>query len=204
MKESNSKKTEQNKIKDECFKQTEWGNIIGFGRRFVLMAIDNLGEERKRFTELIGEQATEAILYSSGKRAGMQASEKMRKIFMNNLDSSVKTTNDDRVDSNLEVAVKHLNLADDMGWGYVNYYAVSKDKLEGEIIDCWEAEAYLSAYGKKSEFPVCHFTRGFGAGLASAYLKKDMEAIELECLAMGHKKCKMLILTKEAFEKIKK
>ncbi|MEM2900075.1 MAG: hypothetical protein QXT63_04735, partial [Thermoplasmata archaeon] len=157
-KQSNHEK-EVKKIKDEYFKQTEWGNIIGFGRRFVLMAIDNLGEERKRFSELIGEQATEAILYSCGKRAGIQASEKMRNIFLNGL--GAKGSND----IGLEATVKHLNLADDMGWGYINYYAVSKDKLEGEIVDCWEAEAYLSVHGKKSKSPVCHFTRGFGAGL---------------------------------------
>ncbi len=166
----------------ENFKQDGMGNITGFGRRFVLMAVDNLGEERKRFMEVVGKQATEAIVYSCGKHAGMQASAKMRAIFLKN---------------GLDTAVKHTNLSDDLGWGYINFTMLTDDRIEGEIDDCWEAQAYISAYGKKSDAPVCHFTRGFGAGVASANLHKEMEAIEIECKAMGHKKCKFVIVAKD-------
>ncbi len=65
---------------------------------------------------------------------------------------------------------------------------LEKAIFEFKMRDCWEAVLHLEVYGK-SERPVCFFTKGNIAGVASYVLGIEIVADEIQCQAMGADYC---------------
>ena len=78
-----------------------------------------------------------------------------------------------------------------IGWGNVKFLEAQalKGDFMAELDNSAVAVEYLRRYGKASK-PVCHMLAGGIAGAANAITgRDDMEAVEVECLAAGGRKC---------------
>jgi len=78
------------------------------------------------------------------------------------------------------------------GWGKICFkgLAVEKGKVKGRIVVEGSFEA--KGYGK-STIPVCHFLRGYLAGVLSTILATRVEILETKCLAKGDDYCEFQV-----------
>jgi hypothetical protein len=70
-------------------------------------------------------------------------------------------------------------------WGVIEF-SVDLEKGEGNIIVRESFEAKQYGY---SPVPVCHFLRGYLAGVLGEIMGKDITVIETECIARGSQFC---------------
>ncbi len=54
------------------------------------------------------------------------------------------------------------------------------------------AEQYVKLYGKQKR-PVCDYIRGLACGVFKPLCRSELEAVEVECKAMGDAKCRFVI-----------
>jgi predicted hydrocarbon binding protein len=73
-----------------------------------------------------------------------------------------------------------------IGWGQIEEFNINRKELVADIKVRMCFEALLR--GQKQE-RVCHWTRGFAAGLVGEVFGKPMDAVELKCLAAGDDIC---------------
>lgn len=103
-----------------------------------------------------------------------------------------------KLDKLVEWEVNVFNLA---GWGQYEFEVTQllKGRAVIEVKDSCFAERYLKAYGK-SEYPICHLTRGGVAGGANLLNKRDdLEIVEVKCLAQGYPQCELLLKPRAEF-----
>jgi bacteriochlorophyll 4-vinyl reductase len=75
------------------------------------------------------------------------------------------------------------------------------DLAEGKVGFTIKNSLIAEAYGQ-SDRPVCHFYAGYGAGIVSALVGRDLHCEELVCSAMGAEKCEFQIAPLEHFARI--
>jgi len=72
------------------------------------------------------------------------------------------------------------------GWGIIEPRDINLERNRGIIVikQCFEALAW-----RKKPYKVCHWSRGYIAGVASVIADRPMEATEVKCLATGDEYC---------------
>ncbi len=68
----------------------------------------------------------------------------------------------------------------------------AKAEGEGELMIKVENSFIAKEYGK-SGVPVCHFLRGYCAGIGEALTNQEMDAEEVKCVACGDDHCEFAI-----------
>ncbi|MGI0141150.1 MAG: V4R domain-containing protein [Candidatus Micrarchaeales archaeon] len=84
------------------------------------------------------------------------------------------------------------------GWGMLSLESLDKDKMTGTITMI--NSPMVEGLKGKAKTPVDHIVRGFIAGAVSMAFKGDLDAIEIECEALGAVKCKFLFKPAAQFE----
>lgn len=91
-----------------------------------------------------------------------------------------------------------VDLAQLAGWGRIRWVELDEEKAYG-VIDVEESP--VSQYMKGiARSPCDHVVRGFFAGGASSAFRKEVDSVEIECLAMGAEKCRFIIDSREGLE----
>ncbi len=75
-------------------------------------------------------------------------------------------------------------------------FTIGEAKAEGELVIKVENSFIAREYGK-SDVPVCHFLRGYCAGIGERFSGREMDAEELKCVACGDEHCEFLVKTVE-------
>ena len=148
-------------------------NIVG---EYFINAIENL-------KSMLGVVA-EAFLYHLGFSYGERLAEGIMRIL------GIKETDRISEDLILKLALLFSHYARVVGAAIIEPLEINVRKYEVtfKMIDCWEAIAHLKLYGK-SDKPVCYFTRGNIAGVASRVCGVKLKAIEEKCQAKGDPYC---------------
>ena len=128
------------------------------------------------------KKGLENILYQGSKETGINWNKKML--------SQYKANKPEQIFKWGEIAV---TLA---GWGTFKVHKYDFDK--NEFIYRLEDSIY-SQYYEKSDHPIDHLVRGLFAGSVCFLTKKNMEAVEVKCKAMGDPFCEFVIKERKAF-----
>lgn len=142
--------------------------------RYLLIRPETLAFFQKGIEKQLGEKVS-AILYQGGFQGGSLSSKKYREVFGL---------------SDEQIVHFMIEMGPQIGWGKFELETFnSREKL---LIVKVYSSPFAEAYGP-SPLPVCHLIRGVLNGMASIVFKKDVEAKELYCLAMGYECCKFEI-----------
>ncbi len=153
--------------------QDSEGRISGLGVRFVLLSLQVLGLVKKNANNLCDPKKVNELIFNAAKDAGMNTGLN----FQRSLGKSGK-----------DAFFAHVKLAKPFGWGRPEIRE-ENGKFIMKYYYSWEAEAYLEAYGKKSNDCVCHISRGLLAGIASVTVGEFSKLEETKCSAKGDPYC---------------
>ena len=90
------------------------------------------------------------------------------------------------------------DVANMAGWGKVKWEMLDVEKRTGVLVV--EGSPIAVALKGKVKYPVDDMIRGFIAGGASASLKTDIDAVELDCSALGAPLCRFLFKPFDEFD----
>ncbi len=118
-----------------------------------------------------------------------------KRIVNGNFGSSIKSL----YSSEEEYPELIKKIAEFGGWGTMRFENVDMEKGTGNVII---TNAPIGTYLKgKVNTPSDHLLRGFCAGGAAVAFGKNVDALEIECVANGADKCKMIIDNRKNLEK---
>ncbi|MEM2851230.1 MAG: V4R domain-containing protein [Candidatus Bathyarchaeia archaeon] len=143
-------------------------------RAFVMRNI-TFADLKKGLESTFTPSAAAVILYQAGMICGRRSAERlMKQLGLRN-------------EALLNAIVK---LKKREGWASINFKKVNlKEKLGSVIVkNSFEAEGY-----GKSDTPVCHFLRGYLAGVLSQALNTEINLTETACTAKGDPNCEFQI-----------
>ncbi|RLF12695.1 MAG: hypothetical protein DRJ62_01985 [Thermoprotei archaeon] len=127
--------------------------------------------------------ATEAFLYHLGFSYGVKLAEGMMKML------GLKEGVVDR-ETVMTLARFFSDYARVVGCAVIEPYDLDVNSMSFtfKMKDCWEAVTHLKLYGR-AESPVCYFTKGNIAGVASRVCGLKFRAVEEKCQATGDPYC---------------
>lgn len=87
------------------------------------------------------------------------------------------------------------------GWGKIQRTNLNIEKKQALVT---VSNSPVAQHCKKAKVPVDCFLRGFLAGIFSIYFKKDVDCVEVNCLAIGDNNCNFIIKPLKEFKFDKK
>ncbi|VVB92513.1 V4R domain protein [uncultured archaeon] len=139
----------------------------------VIVSIETFVNLQKDAEKILGFDGASMLFYEAGKKAGMR--------WINRF-STEWGLNDKKF---IEAA---QNFYAELGWGKFNI----EESDENELIVRLENSFIARGYGN-SEVAVCHFLRGYNAGLAGVLKCKPIDAEEVKCVAKGDDCCEFVM-----------
>ena len=139
----------------------------------VIVSIETFVNFQKDAENILGFDGASVLLYETGKKAGMRWINRFRKEW-------------DLKEKKFIEAVQDFYA--ELGWGK---FIVEEDNKIGLIIRV-ENSFIARGYGN-SDVPVCHFLRGYNAGLAEVLKGNVIDAEEVKCAAKGDDCCEFLM-----------
>ncbi|MDP3103861.1 MAG: V4R domain-containing protein [Candidatus Methanoperedens sp.] len=139
----------------------------------VIISIETFVNLQKDAERILGVDGASILLYETGKKAAMQW------IYRFNNEWGLK-------DKKFIEAVQ--NFYAELGWGN---FVVEEDNKNGLVIRV-ENSFIARGYGN-SDVPVCHFLRGYNAGLAQVLKGNEIGAEEVKCAAKGDDCCEFVM-----------
>lgn len=139
----------------------------------VIISIDTFVNFQKNAERILGYDGAAVLLYETGKKAGEK--------WINRFSKEWKLN-----DHMFIEAVQ--NFYAELGWGKFDI----KENNGKELIIRVENSFIARGYGE-SDAAVCHFLRGYNAGLAEVLKGKYLEACETKCVAKGDDCCEFLM-----------
>jgi bacteriochlorophyll 4-vinyl reductase len=149
--------------------------LVRKGKAFIMRNI-TFADLKKGLEETFTPSAAAVILYKAGMACGRRSAERVVK--------HLKLRDETLLNAIVKLKVKE-------GWGSINFENLNLKKKLGNIIvkNSFEAEGY-----GKSDMPVCHFLRGYLAGVLSVALNTEINLIETACTAKGDPNCEFQIV----------
>lgn len=132
-----------------------------------------LKDVKETVEKILGTDGAAVLFYESGKNAGERWINRFRK------DWGLK-------DQKFIEAVQ--NFYAELGWGR---FEVKENNGNGLVVRV-ENSFIARGYGN-SDVAVCHFLRGYNAGLAEALKGENMDAEETRCMAKGDDCCEFVM-----------
>lgn len=139
----------------------------------VILSIETFVNFQKNAERILGYDGAAVLLYETGKKAGEKWINRFSKEWGLN-------------DKRFIEAVQ--NFYAELGWGKFDI----KENNGKELIIRVDNSFIARGYGK-SEDAVCHFLRGYNAGLAEVLKRQDLEACETRCVAKGDECCEFVM-----------
>ena len=163
-----------NSILDELEFDAEHGALLYKGVRYLLIRPETLDTFYKAVEEKIGEHAPHAM-YRGGFTGGSLSAKKYRDVFGLNAQQSVEFM---------------ARMGTEIGWGKIE---IAHLDLEQRVLEITVASSPFALAHGPAKHGVCHLIRGVFAGLASGIFESDVNAREVQCMAMGDAQCTILI-----------
>ncbi len=139
----------------------------------VIVSIETFVSLQKDAEKILGFDGASVLLYEAGKKAGLRWINRFSKEW------GLK-------DNRFIEAVQ--NFYAELGWGKFSVEENSKNELAVRVENSFTARGY-----GKSEVGVCHFLRGYNAGLAEVLKGNEIDAEEVKCAAKGDDCCKFVM-----------
>ena len=139
----------------------------------VIVSIETFVSLQKDAETILGSDGASVLLYEAGKKSGLRWINRFSRKWV-------------LKDKKFIEAVQ--NFYAELGWGKFSVEENGKNELVVSIENSFIARGYGN-----SEVPVCHFLRGYNAGLAEVLKGKDIDAEEVKCAARGDDCCKFVM-----------
>ncbi|TAN35038.1 MAG: hypothetical protein EPN24_07815 [Candidatus Methanoperedens sp.] len=139
----------------------------------VIVSIETFVSLQKDAETILGFNGASVLLYETGKKAGVRWINRFSKEW------GLK-------DKKFIKAVQ--NFYAELGWGK---FSVEEDNKNGLVVRV-ENSFIARGYGN-SEVVVCHFLRGYNAGLAEVLKGNEIDAEEVKCAAKGDDYCEFVM-----------
>ena len=139
----------------------------------VIVSIETFVNFQKDAENILGFDGASVLLYETGKKAGMRWINRFNKEW-------------DLNHQNFIEAIQ--NFYAELGWGIFDI----KENTSNELVIRVENSFIARGYGH-SELPVCHFLRGYNAGIAEVLKDKGLDAEETKCMANGDNCCEFVM-----------
>jgi predicted hydrocarbon binding protein len=139
----------------------------------VIVSIETFVNLQKDAEKILGFDGAAVLFYETGKKAGMRWINRFSKEW------GLK-------DKKFIEAVQSFYA--ELGWGKFNIDESSENELVIEVENSFIARGYGI-----SEVAVCHFLRGYNAGLAEVLKCKAIDAEEVRCAAKGDDCCEFVM-----------
>ncbi len=160
-------------VKETAVWERKKGEFSVIGVPAVIISIETFLHLQKDAEKILGIDGAAVLFYESGKNAGERWINRFRKDWGLN-------------DQKFIEAVQ--NFYSELGWGR---FEVKEDNGKGLVVRV-ENSFIALGYGD-SEVAVCHFLRGYNAGLAEVLKGKDIDAEETKCIAKGDDCCEFVM-----------
>ncbi len=138
----------------------------------IIVSIETFVHLQKDAEKILGPMGASVLFYEAGKRAGERWINRFSKEW------GLK-------DQRFIEAVQDFYA--ELGWG-----KFTVEEKRNEMIIRVENSFIARGYGK-SEVAVCHFLRGYNAGLAEVLKGKNIDAEETRCAAKGDECCEFIM-----------
>lgn len=139
----------------------------------VIVSIETFVSLQKDAETILGSDGASVLLYEAGKKSGLRWINRFSKKW------GLK-------DNKFIEAVQ--NFYAELGWGKFSVEEDNKNELVVRIENSFIARGYGN-----SEVPVCHFLRGYNAGLAEVLKGNEIDAEEVKCAAKGDDCCEFVM-----------
>ena len=139
----------------------------------IIVSIETFVNLQKDAEKILGFDGASVLLYEAGKKAGMRWINRFSKKW------GLK-------EKKFIEAVQ--NFYAELGWGKFSVEEDNKNELVVRVENSFIARGYGN-----SEVVVCHFLRGYNAGLAEVLKGKDIDAEEVRCIAKGDDCCEFVM-----------
>ncbi len=139
----------------------------------IIVSIETFVNLQKDAEKILGFDGASVLLYEAGKKAGMRWINRFSKEW------SLK-------DKKFIEAVQDFYA--ELGWGKFSVEEDNKNELTIRVENSFIARGYGN-----SDVPVCHFLRGYNAGLAEVLKGNKIDAEEVECAAKEDYCCKFVM-----------
>ncbi|HLB72228.1 MAG TPA: V4R domain-containing protein [Candidatus Methanoperedens sp.] len=139
----------------------------------VIVSVETFVHLQKDAEKILGADGAAVLFYEAGKNAG----ERWINRFRNGWDLK---------DQKFIEAVQ--NFYADLGWGR---FIVEEDNTNELVIRV--ENSFIARGYERSEVAVCHFLRGYNAGLAEVLKGKGIDAEETKCAAKGDDCCEFVM-----------
>ena len=161
----------------------ETGHIMLFDQRMLLVHGFSLATLRAELIERLGYEMARSLFTRLGYQQGLEDHRRMREAFPDTVDAAVALG---------------PRLRDMEGYQLNRMLELHFDEERGEFYgqfhweNSWEAEAHLKQHGM-SATPVCWTDVGYATAFATSAFGKPVLARELQCVAMGHPHCHVVM-----------
>lgn len=139
----------------------------------IIVSIETFVNLQKDAEKILGIDGASVLLYEAGKKAGIRWIDRFRSEW------GLK-------DGKFIEAVE--NFYAELGWGLFSVEEDNGNELVIRVNNAFIARGYGT-----SEVAVCHFMRGYNAGLAQVLKGKSIDAEETRCAAKGDDCCEFVM-----------
>ncbi len=139
----------------------------------VIVSIETFVNLQKDAEKILGIDGAAVLFYEAGKKAGLRWINRFSREW------GLK-------DKKFIEAVQ--NFYAELGWGRFSVEENNKNELKVKVDNSFIARGYGN-----SKVSVCHFLRGYNAGLAEALKGRDIDAEEVKCAAKGDDCCEFVM-----------
>jgi len=159
------------------------GQILLFDQRMLLMHGYSLAELRRELIERLGLETTRALFTRLGYQQGVEDSRGLRRAEGADIPTAMS----------LGPRLREVE-------GFVHNQAVDRMQFDAESGEfwgdyfwqhSWEAETHLRQFGV-SGTPACWMMAGYACGYTTAMMGRPVIWREIECVAMGHARCRVI------------
>ncbi|MBA4287341.1 MAG: sigma-54-dependent Fis family transcriptional regulator [Xanthomonadaceae bacterium] len=159
------------------------GHIQLFGQRMLLMHAQPFAEMRRELITRLGFGPTRELMTRLGYRQGFEDGERMRALYGDDLTYTLaigpRLRETEGFVRTLPIDAMRFDPEKGEFWGDFLWAAP------------WEAEAHLEQHGLSGE-AACWVMRGYADGYCTAVTGIPIYWREVECVAMGHARCRVI------------
>jgi transcriptional regulator with GAF, ATPase, and Fis domain len=159
------------------------GHIVLFDQRMLLMHASSFAELRRELIEQLGTGKARELFTRLGYQQGFDDGQRIRALCRDDRDQMLalgpRLREIEGFVRNHPVQAMHFDVERGEFWG--DYFWTAS----------WEAEAHLHHCGVFGE-PACWMMVGYASGYCAAVVGIPILWREIECMAMGHERCRVI------------
>jgi predicted hydrocarbon binding protein len=160
-------------VKESAFWKRNKGEFSVIEVPAVIVSIETIVNLQKDAEKILGFDGASVLFYEAGKKAGMR--------WINRFSNEWGLK-----DKKFIEAV--ANFYAELGWGKFDI----EESSENEVVVRVENSFIARGYGI-SEVAVCHFLRGYNAGMVEVLKCKAIDAEEVGCISKGDECCEFVM-----------